>query len=259
MTKRYLAKAFLALLIFFTAAGLYHSAAYGFFNPLKFVKGSVGEIKGDRAYENKDYPAAFAEYKKAAEAGSAYGQFMLANMYLAGESVKKDPRQYMYWLRKAAGNGYPPANYLLGMAYLYGDPSLAAEHLKAAAEKEHGASMHMLGIMYANGVGVPKNTEEAVSWFRLAKAQGIAVSDQLLTPRGVEAYFNKSRQVRNQDDLVKDIQQRLIRLGYNPGPADGLYGAKTRAAIIAFQKRNGLPADGLATAALLEALKSASR
>jgi localization factor PodJL len=33
-------------------------------------------------------------------------------------------------------------------------------------------------------------------------------------------------------------------LGYNPGPADGLMGSKTRNAIKAFQKDTNLPVDG---------------
>ena len=43
---------------------------------------------------------------------------------------------------------------------------------------------------------------------------------------------------------IKEIQQALIRNGY-PIVADGISGAKTKAAIIDFQKKNGLDADGI--------------
>lgn len=45
---------------------------------------------------------------------------------------------------------------------------------------------------------------------------------------------------------TKEAQERLIKLGYNLGPAgaDGVAGAKTRAAIMEFQVRNAMPADG---------------
>lgn len=46
-------------------------------------------------------------------------------------------------------------------------------------------------------------------------------------------------------DLVKNVQQKLIRWGYLKGTADGIFGAKTKAAVIAFQKKNGLTADGV--------------
>lgn len=49
----------------------------------------------------------------------------------------------------------------------------------------------------------------------------------------------------SQGDLVKTVQQKLIRWGYLKGTADGIFGAKTKAAVIAFQKNNGLTADGV--------------
>ena len=46
-------------------------------------------------------------------------------------------------------------------------------------------------------------------------------------------------------DLVKTMQQRLIKWGYLTGTADGVFGPKTKAAVVLFQKRNGLVADGI--------------
>lgn len=46
-------------------------------------------------------------------------------------------------------------------------------------------------------------------------------------------------------DSVKTVQQKLIRWGYLKGSADGIFGAKTKAAVIDFQKKNGLIADGI--------------
>lgn len=45
---------------------------------------------------------------------------------------------------------------------------------------------------------------------------------------------------------VKKIQERLIELGYLKDNADGVYGSKTRNAVMAFQRNNGLKADGAA-------------
>ena len=38
-----------------------------------------------------------------------------------------------------------------------------------------------------------------------------------------------------QGDFIRQIQQRLIAFGHDPGPVDGLYGPKTAAALRAFQ------------------------
>jgi len=41
---------------------------------------------------------------------------------------------------------------------------------------------------------------------------------------------------------VADTQAELRRLGYDPGPVDGIMGPKTRAALAAYQRDRGLPA-----------------
>lgn len=53
---------------------------------------------------------------------------------------------------------------------------------------------------------------------------------------------------------VTQIQQRLQELGYDPGTADGIYGTRTQNAVIAFQKDQGLTADGIAGKNTLAAL-----
>ncbi len=44
---------------------------------------------------------------------------------------------------------------------------------------------------------------------------------------------------------VKLIQSLLSKIGYNPGPIDGIYGPKTQQAVIAFQRNNNLLASGI--------------
>lgn len=53
----------------------------------------------------------------------------------------------------------------------------------------------------------------------------------------------------------REIQQRLLDRGYEIGIADGLIGAKTRAAISAFQAANGLAVDGRAGQKALKILR----
>ncbi len=51
-------------------------------------------------------------------------------------------------------------------------------------------------------------------------------------------------------ETVRDIQSNLARMGYDPGPVDGVAGPRTRAAIRRYQRDHGLAADGRATVAL---------
>ena len=55
-------------------------------------------------------------------------------------------------------------------------------------------------------------------------------------------------------DEVAAIQQKLQELGYSPGAADGIYGSKTQEAVTAFQRDQGLDADGIAGKNTLESL-----
>lgn len=44
---------------------------------------------------------------------------------------------------------------------------------------------------------------------------------------------------------VKRIQELLQKQGFDPGPADGIFGPKTKAALIAFQRSKGMEANGV--------------
>ena len=51
-------------------------------------------------------------------------------------------------------------------------------------------------------------------------------------------------EVGSSGEDVRKVQQKLIKWGYLSGTADGRYGEKTRSAVLAFQRKNGLAADG---------------
>ena len=53
---------------------------------------------------------------------------------------------------------------------------------------------------------------------------------------------------------VKEVQRRLKLWGYYKGSVDGVFGAGTRSAVIAFQKKNGLKADGVVGKSTYKAL-----
>ena len=55
-------------------------------------------------------------------------------------------------------------------------------------------------------------------------------------------------------ETVKKIQQRLKNWGYYKGAVDGIYGAKTKSAVIYFQRKNGLVADGIVGNKTLKAI-----
>ena len=75
-----------------------------------------------------------------------------------------------------------------------------------------------------------------------AKVDGLAGSETLSKTVTLSATRN------NRHAAVKAVQKRLKSLGYNPGAVDGIFGGKTRIAVINFQKAKGCVADGEITA-----------
>ncbi len=68
---------------------------------------------------------------------------------------------------------------------------------------------------------------------------------------GAQRYVQTTPEPGLSDDQMIKLQRILQRRGYDVGGADGVLGAKTRAAVQAEQVRFGLPADGWPTPALL--------
>lgn len=58
----------------------------------------------------------------------------------------------------------------------------------------------------------------------------------------------------SRSDEVVQIQTKLKRWGYYSGEIDGIFGSATKKAVISFQKKNGLVADGIAGKKTLEAM-----
>lgn len=55
-------------------------------------------------------------------------------------------------------------------------------------------------------------------------------------------------------EQVRRVQQKLRQWGYYEGAVDGVFGQETYDAVVYFQKKNGLKADGVAGSATLEAM-----
>ncbi len=56
---------------------------------------------------------------------------------------------------------------------------------------------------------------------------------------------------------VRTLQENLVRLGYKPGPVDGIFGDKTEDAVIGFQETEGIYADGNVGSRTLEVMEKA--
>ena len=82
---------------------------------------------------------------------------------------------------------------------------------------------------------------------------GLDKTYQIVLHSREEGVMSVLKEDSSGSDVVK-LQERLKELGFNPGMIDGDFGPATKAALIAFQKSEGLLADGIAGARTLGAL-----
>jgi len=58
--------------------------------------------------------------------------------------------------------------------------AVAFKEFKTAAEKGDARAQYSLAVMYNDGIGVKKNPDEAMIWFRKAAAQGHPLAKEIL-------------------------------------------------------------------------------
>ena len=136
---------------------------------------------------------------------------------------------------------------------------------KGAAVTELQKRLIELGYLATSATGTfGEATKAAVTEFQ--KMAGLT-ADGVAGTATVNALFATDAPARvdtttlkqgDKGDSVKALQKRLIELGYLTGTADGTFGAATKAAVKEFQTAAGISADGVAGAATITALFSAS-
>jgi TPR repeat protein len=83
--------------------------------------------------------------------------------------------------RPAAEQGFAPAQFSLGLMYAEGkgvpqDYAQAVDWYRKAAEQGYSPAMFSLGRMYDLGEGVPQGYAQAVDWYRKAAEQGYSAA-----------------------------------------------------------------------------------
>jgi hypothetical protein len=113
--------------------------------------------------------------------------------------VAKDDVQAVAWFRKAAVQGFAPAQTLLGHRYFDGegvpkDQVQAVSWYRKAAEQSLAEAQYVLGSRYADGKGVEKDFVQAVKWYRKASEQGYVL-----------AQYNLGGCYANGEGVAKDL------------------------------------------------------
>jgi N-acetylmuramoyl-L-alanine amidase len=135
------------------------------------------------------------------------------------------------------------------------------------AVAEIRAILTALGLLGAHGGEYDAATEVAVRAFQQSRGLSVdgIVGDE--TWRALDAarwrLGQRSLYHAVSDPLVGDdvrqLQERLLEMGYDVGRADGIYGARTAHAVAQFQREVGLPPDGACGPDTMNAIRRLGR
>ena len=167
-------------------------------------------------------------------------------------TVTADTKLYAIWTYTGGGYYYAPtAAVVPDMPMLY--RGCTGDAVKTLQDK-----LNALGYNSGNVDGIfGAKTYAAVTAFQKANSLGVdgivgkltwgklygvspamPVETTTVVGRPTVSYGSRG-------DAVRKLQELLNALGYDCGSVDGIFGSKTKAAVLAFQKANGLGVDGI--------------
>jgi len=155
----------------------------------KLSQWQLGEVYQSRWSAEKNQEKAFYWMEKAAKQGVVGAQKSLAGMYWSGTGVTKDSGKACYWYKQASND----PDYDIGLClkkanYKYVKPRASVKeclnHYKSrqydkafttcmtAAKLDNLQAQYLLANMYQLGLGLNKNGEQAMYWYKSSADSG---------------------------------------------------------------------------------------
>jgi hypothetical protein len=133
------------------------------------TRNSVSFYRPDLAYKLWEQFALTQE----ANTGNVEAQHELGLRYLSGHDVPADTLKGAYWIKKAADQKFPPAQYNYGILLLNGwggewDPYKAFKSFYFAALKDMAAAEYVIGLLYTDDLIIKRDMAEAYKWIKKA-------------------------------------------------------------------------------------------
>jgi TPR repeat protein len=106
--------------------------------------------------------------------GDAWAQLNLGAAYDNGIGIERDIDKALHWYQQAAEQGLAEAQFNLAHLLVSEEISsvAAAEWMRKAAGQGMADAQYLMGVIYAEGIGVEADDEKAVAWLKKAIAQG---------------------------------------------------------------------------------------
>ena len=182
---------------------------------------------GADAYEAGDYAEAARAWRPLAEGGDRMAQFNLGLLHETGRGMVEDPAEAAAWYERAAQQGVTRAQFNLALLHQTG----------RGVEKDGAEALYWLEVAAGHGEGV-EGEQAADAAAQLAEILPAEQIDDAraraaeFAPRLEEAPIQAAATtlILSQGQ-VAELQRRLAAHGYDPGPADGVPGERTRNAV----------------------------
>jgi TPR repeat protein/S1-C subfamily serine protease len=247
-----------------------------------FAQYSLGFIYDEGRGVPQDFAEALKWYRRAAAQGYPDAQIGLGRMYEDGRGAPQDSGEAVKWFRRAAQQGNANAQVFLGLMYEGGrgvpqDYFQAYHWYNVAASRLPSGEKRDIAAEWRDSIGERMTSEQlalaqemARNWRPKPEKPAPLDFSELspvpdTPPQGSQSFgegdpeafpYRPAPPRASQSDII-EVQSALASLGYDPGPADGVLGSKTRAAIRAYQAAVGLPVDGEVSDVLLASLRTA--
>ena len=209
--------------------------------------------------------------QRAAEQGVPDAMRQFGVRLARGEGLPADPDagRAMVIAAAEAGNVQAmedAASLFIAAQNVPGAEDAAARWFQQGALHGLNDSQFNMALLFQEGFGVARSPADAYAWFTIAANNGDADARQRANairqdltpeqraaaeaaardfqPRPVNASAQGQYPAQAWDEgapgLITRTQTLLAQLGYNPGPADGVMGERTRQAIVSYQSQTGL-------------------
>ena len=233
---------------------------------LSIFQSDFNRRHGDTLYaRDMDYAGAAQRYLEAAVEGNTEAAYRLGAMCCEG-SIPCGKSEALDWITRAASGGHATAQYISGLAYLYGlyganpVPETALSMLEKASIHQNALASFHLGLACSGAFEQIRNPQKALQAFEQARHLGVLLPEtQLLHQHLVN---NSARpfafNIPIKAPLIAQAQILLNRQGFDAGVENGELNETTRAAVRRFQQEQGMPADGEINLVLIRALSAAA-
>lgn len=213
----------------------------------------------------QDMEKARSWYESAAQAGNVKAMHNLAVIYAEGKGVPQDFAKAGQWFLAAADHGLADSQYNVAVLFERGLgvsedlPEAFKWFSVAAANGDEGAAARRDAIAEQMDANTLVDAKLAAQTWTPKRGDPIANGNLTSLGNWSNASLTSSGGASNGPQASAEIAkaQRLLRdLGYQPGPADGLMGPRTRDAISDFQRTAGLSVTGAVDTQLLNTLEA---